>query len=77
MRYPDGRLQYTGSEVPAYFDLLLGYTPLGSIVLLAEAPPERLWYAGWDRQSTRRVGVLPDSAPDRASRAAATDQGLR
>lgn len=62
MRYPDGRLQYTGSEVPTYVDLLLGYTPLGSILFFwRKRCRDRMWYAGWDRQSTRRVGVLPDS----------------
>ncbi|MCC7450246.1 MAG: glycosyltransferase family 2 protein [Anaerolineae bacterium] len=62
MRYPDGRLQYTGSEIPAYRDLLLGYTLLGSILFFwRKRRRDRMWYAGWDRQTTRRVGVLPDS----------------
>jgi GT2 family glycosyltransferase len=62
MRYPDGRLQHTGSEIPAYLDLLLGYTLLGSILFCwRKRRRDQMWYAGWDRQSTRRVGVLPDS----------------
>lgn len=62
MRYFDGRLQYTGSEVPAYPDLLLGYTLLGPLLFFwRKRRRDSMWYAGWDRQSTRRVGVLPDS----------------
>lgn len=62
MRFPDGRVQYTGSRVPAYLDLLLGYTFLG--VLFKPWRDRRradMWFEGWQRDSTRPVEVIPDS----------------
>lgn len=62
MQYPDERRQFTGSRVPRYPDLLLGYTFLG--VLLAPWRNKRrqqMWYDGWQRDTTRAVEVIPDS----------------
>jgi GT2 family glycosyltransferase len=62
MEYPQGGLQSTCSMTPRYPDLLLGYTFLG--VLLAPLRNQRrqkMWYAGWQRDSDRAVEVLPGS----------------
>ena len=62
MQYPQGGRQYTGSRVPRYPDLLLGYTFLG--VLLSPWRNRRrqaMWYEGWQRDTTRAVEVIPDS----------------
>lgn len=62
MRFPDGRVQFTGSRVPGYADLLLGYTFLG--VLLRpwrDGRRQRMWFEGWLRDITRPVEVIPDS----------------
>jgi len=50
------------SKVPEYLDLLLGYTFLG--VLFASVRDRRraeMWYAGWGRETTRAVEVIPGS----------------
>jgi GT2 family glycosyltransferase len=62
MHFPDGRRQSICSRAPEYVDLLLGYTLLGA--LLAPWRDRRrahMWYAGWERDSTRPVDVIPDS----------------
>jgi GT2 family glycosyltransferase len=62
MEYPDGGLQQTCSRVPAYVDLLLGYTFLG--VLLQHWRDQRrhhMWYSGWDRASNHIIEVGPGS----------------
>jgi GT2 family glycosyltransferase len=62
MEYPEGGLQQTCSRVPAYWDLMLGYTFLG--VLLRRWRDQRrhqMWYSGWDRASTRAIEVGPGS----------------
>jgi GT2 family glycosyltransferase len=62
MTFPDGRLQHTCSRAPRYSDLLLGYTFLG--VLLRpwrDKGRERMWYRGWERDTTRAVEVIPGS----------------
>jgi GT2 family glycosyltransferase len=62
MRGLDGSIQRICSRVPGYLDLLLGYTFLG--VLLAfwrDRRRTRMWYADWERDSTRAVEVIPDS----------------
>ncbi len=62
MRGLDGALQRTCSRVPRFADLLLGYTFLG--VLLSGWRARRrteMWYAGWDRDTSRAVEVVPDS----------------
>ena len=50
------------SRVPAYLDLLLGYTFLG--VFFAPLRDRRravMWYADWQRDSSRAVEVIPGS----------------
>ena len=62
MEFPDGGRQFTGSQIPHYIDLLLGYTFLG--VLLAPWRNKRraqMWYTDWERDSNRLVEVIPDS----------------
>ncbi len=62
MEYPEGGLQQTCSRVPAYVDLLLGYTLLG--VLFQHWRDSRrhvMWYTGWNRDSGRSVEVGPGS----------------
>ncbi len=63
MRFPDGRLQSTCSQAPRYPDLLLGYTFLGPILApWRDRRRARMWYAGWERDTTRPVEVIPDSS---------------
>lgn len=63
MAFPDGRLQQTCSRLPAYPDLLLGYTFLGLLLApLRDRRRRAMWYTGWQRDSTRAVEVIPDSA---------------
>ncbi len=62
MEYPEGGLQQTCSRVPAYIDLLLGYTFIG--VLLKGWRDSRrhiMWYSGWSRDSARPIEVGPGS----------------
>ncbi len=62
MEYPEGGLQQTCSRVPAYIDLLLGYTFLG--VLLKRWRDNRrhiMWYTGWNRDTARPIEVGPGS----------------
>ncbi|MCC6802460.1 MAG: glycosyltransferase family 2 protein [Anaerolineae bacterium] len=50
------------SRVPGYLDLLLGYTFLG--VIFAPVRDRRraaMWYAAWERDTTRAVEVIPGS----------------
>jgi N-acetylglucosaminyl-diphospho-decaprenol L-rhamnosyltransferase len=62
MRFPDGRLQPTCSRLPGYGDLLLGYTFLGLLLTpLRRRRRREMFFSEWDRQSTRRVEVAPDS----------------
>lgn len=50
------------SRVPAYLDLLLGYTFLGVIFApLRDRRRARMWYADWERDTTRAVEVIPGS----------------
>lgn len=62
MEFPTGGLQRTCSRVPAYVDLILGYTFLG--VLFAgwrQRRRNRMWYADWQRDSNKAVEVIPGS----------------
>lgn len=62
MRFPDGRLQRICSRQSQYADLLLGYTFLGA--LLSGWRDRRrawMWYADWDRTTSRAVDVIPHS----------------
>lgn len=50
------------STVPAYLDLLLGYTFLGVIfAAVRDRRRAEMWYAGWGRETTRAVEVIPGS----------------
>jgi len=62
MEYPDGGLQQTCSRVPAYVDLLLGYTFLGVLFQpWRDRRRQHMWYTGWDRASTHPIEVGPGS----------------
>jgi GT2 family glycosyltransferase len=62
MRFPDGGVQPTGSLVPGYVDLLFGYTFLGVLFRpWRDARRKRMWFEGWQRDTSRAVEVIPDS----------------
>jgi GT2 family glycosyltransferase len=62
LRYPDGAIQRTCSQIPTYSYLLLNHTPLGWLLRSARMRANmRQWYHGWDRASDRDVAVLPGS----------------
>ncbi len=62
MTFSDDTLQRNCSQFPEFLDNLLGYTFLGVIFpgwrTLRRAA---MWYADWDRESTRPVEVAPGS----------------
>ncbi len=62
MTFADGTLQRTCSQFAQYADFVLSYTLIG---LIAPRWRDRrracMWYAGWDRDSTRAVEVAPGS----------------
>lgn len=62
LRYPDGEIQRTGSEIPTYISLLLDYSVLGYLLPWARRRVhDALYYGDWDRQSDREVKVMPGS----------------
>lgn len=62
MRGLDHRVQRTCSQVPRFLDLLLGYTFWGVLFEGWRAHcRERMWYQGWERNTTKAVQVVPDS----------------
>jgi GT2 family glycosyltransferase len=62
MTFADGTLQRTGSRLADYTDFLLSYTFVGPIFpRWRERRRRRMWYADWDRSSTRAVEVAPGS----------------
>jgi GT2 family glycosyltransferase len=62
MRFPDGRVQRTGSRMPAYADLVLDYSAVGLLLgPWRDRRRARLWLAGWSRDSSRPVEVVPGS----------------
>jgi GT2 family glycosyltransferase len=62
MRFPDGRLQPTGSLMPTFLDLLLGYTFIGALLApIRDRRHAHTFLKDWDRQSNRQVEVIPDS----------------
>lgn len=62
LRHPDGTVQRNCSRIPRYLDLLLGYTLLGiPLAAWRDRRRERMWYADWDRATTRAVEVIPGS----------------
>ena len=62
LTWPDGTVQRNCSEERSFLTLLLEHTPLGFLLAPLRARLEaREWYASWDRESEREVGVLPGS----------------
>lgn len=62
MTFADGTLQRNGSRFASYTDFLLSYTALGVILPGWRARRQRImWYADWDRGSTRPIEVAPGS----------------
>ncbi len=61
MRFPDGSFQRTCSRLPQYVDLLLDYTLLGFIRPLRNRRHDYMFYADWNRESSRPVEVAPGS----------------
>lgn len=62
MTFADGTLQRTCSRFPAYGDALLSYTFLGVLFPhWRERRRRAMWYADWERDSTRAVEVAPGS----------------
>jgi GT2 family glycosyltransferase len=50
------------SRVPQYLDLLLGYSFLGVIFAVwRDRRRAQMWYANWERDTTRAVEVIPGS----------------
>lgn len=62
MRYPDGGIQRTCSQVPSYRYLLLNHTVIGWLLPgLKKTVNAEHWYEGWERDSDRDVDVPPGS----------------
>ncbi len=62
MLWPDGRVQRNCCAERSFLSLVLDNTPLGLVLAPLRARiRSREWYAGWDRESEREVGVLPGS----------------
>jgi len=62
MTFADGTLQRNGSRFASYTDFLLSYTVLGALLPGWRARrQQRMWYADWDRGSTRPIEVAPGS----------------
>jgi GT2 family glycosyltransferase len=62
MYFPDGRLQRNGSRFTPLGYLALNYTFLGKVFARhLRKSSEWLWYADWDRRTTRDIDVLPGS----------------
>jgi GT2 family glycosyltransferase len=62
MSFADGRLQRTASRLADYADFLLSYTLLGLLFpRWREQRRRTMWYADWDRGSTRAIEVAPGS----------------
>ena len=62
MLWPDGRVQHNCCAERSYRSLLLDNTVLSPLLAPWRARTRsREWYADWDRQSEREVGVLPGS----------------
>ncbi|MBN2471808.1 MAG: glycosyltransferase family 2 protein [Anaerolineae bacterium] len=62
-RFPGGKEIAICSMTPRYPDLLFGYTFLGVILApLRERRHREMFYADWDRTTSRAVEVVPDSS---------------
>lgn len=60
--FDGGEILRICSRAPAYLDLLLGYTFLGAIFApWRNRRRARMWYADWERDTTRAVEVIPGS----------------
>lgn len=63
MVFPDGTVQPNCSRFPGFGYLILVHSFLGKLLPQKLAAIERaLWYADWDRESTRPVEAAPGSA---------------
>ena len=62
LRYPNGEIQRTGSQIPTWFSLLLDYSLLGQLLPgWRKRVHDEMFYADWDRCSDREVKVAPGS----------------
>ena len=62
MTWDDGKLQHNCSRFPSLLDLVLSYTFIGAILPGWRKSRRRvMWYAEWDRGSSRPVEVAPGS----------------
>jgi len=62
MTFADGTVQRNGSRLAGYVDFLLSYTFVGLLFpRWRKRRWCRMWYADWDRGSTRAVEVAPGS----------------
>ncbi len=62
MLWPDGRVQRNCCTERSFLSLVLDNSPLGLVLAPLRARiRSREWYADWDRESEREVGVLPGS----------------
>ncbi|NDJ61700.1 MAG: glycosyltransferase family 2 protein [Chloroflexi bacterium] len=60
LRYPDGSIQRTCSQIPTYRYLLLTHTPLGMLLRgMRERAQAAHWYDGWSRETDKDVEVVP------------------
>lgn len=78
----DDELLRICSRVPAYLDLLLGYTFLGAFFASwRDRRRARMWYDDWARDTTRAVEVIPGSCilarRDLLVRLGTFDEGLK
>jgi len=61
--FPDGPPIPICSRTPRFPDLLLSYTPIGALLpALRDRYRAAMFYADWDRTTTRAVEVVPDSS---------------
>ncbi|MBN2470198.1 MAG: glycosyltransferase family 2 protein [Anaerolineae bacterium] len=62
-RFPGGAEIRICSMTPRFPDLLFGYTFLGAFLSpLRKRRRQEMFYAGWDRTTSRAVEVVPDSS---------------
>lgn len=62
MSFADGTLQRTCSQFGSYLDFVLGYTFFGALLpFWRDRRRAVMWYADWDRCTSRAVEVAPGS----------------
>jgi N-acetylglucosaminyl-diphospho-decaprenol L-rhamnosyltransferase len=62
MYFADDTLQHNCADFPTLWDTILDYSLLGKLLAKHKAARRaRLWYANWDRCSSRTVDILPGS----------------